>query len=64
MVDDEPTDAKDESGWKLLAGDVFRAPTNAKALCVYVGSGAQVGAAGCDAPDVSGSTASKDQLED
>lgn len=43
MVDGEPTDAKDESGWKLLTGDVFRAPSNAKALCVYVGSGAQVG---------------------
>lgn len=43
MVDDEPSDAKDESGWKLLAGDVFRAPADTKALCVYVGSGAQVG---------------------
>lgn len=43
MVDAaEAADAKDESGWKLLAGDVFRPPPNARLLCVYVGSGAQV----------------------
>ncbi|KAG2613304.1 hypothetical protein PVAP13_4KG341000 [Panicum virgatum] len=30
-----------ESGWKLLHGDVFRPPVNADLLCVFVGTGVQ-----------------------
>lgn len=32
----------EESGWKMVSGDVFRAPTNALALCVQTGSGVQI----------------------
>lgn len=42
MLDANAADLKDESGWKLVAGDVFRSPTNAMALCVHVGSGVQI----------------------
>lgn len=35
-------DAQEESGWKLVHGDVFRAPANFGLLAVYVGTGAQV----------------------
>jgi len=35
-------DAAEESGWKLVHGDVFRAPANFGLLAVYVGTGAQV----------------------
>jgi transmembrane 9 superfamily protein 2/4 len=45
MVDGGAGDMKDEAGWKLLTGDVFRAPSRPKALCVYVGTGTQVGGA-------------------
>ncbi|RCV22133.1 hypothetical protein SETIT_4G196200v2 [Setaria italica] len=34
-------EAQEESGWKLLHGDVFRPPVNADTLCVYVGTGVQ-----------------------
>lgn len=30
-------DAKDEAGWKLVAGDAFRAPTSSSMLAVQVG---------------------------
>ncbi|XP_057500951.1 transmembrane 9 superfamily member 11-like [Actinidia eriantha] len=30
------------SGWKLVVGDVFRAPTTASLLCVMVGDGVQI----------------------
>jgi hypothetical protein len=30
------------SGWKLVVGDVFRAPTNSGLLCVMVGDGVQI----------------------
>lgn len=43
MVDERAADAKEEAGWKLLTGDVFRAPASSKQLCVHVGSGVQVG---------------------
>ena len=36
--------AGDETGWKLLHGDVFRPPPHASALAVCVGTGAQLGA--------------------
>ena len=32
---------QEESGWKLLHGDVFRPPVNANLLCVFVGTGVQ-----------------------
>jgi len=31
----------EETGWKLVHGDVFRPPVNADLLCVYVGTGVQ-----------------------
>ncbi|XP_071697372.1 transmembrane 9 superfamily member 12-like [Rutidosis leptorrhynchoides] len=30
------------SGWKLVVGDVFREPNNAKLLCVMIGDGVQI----------------------
>jgi hypothetical protein len=42
MAEGDPNELKEESGWKLLTGDVFRAPGRARALCVYFGSGTQV----------------------
>ncbi|KAH7296431.1 hypothetical protein KP509_26G022900 [Ceratopteris richardii] len=30
------------SGWKLVVGDVFRAPAHAKLLCIMVGDGVQI----------------------
>ena len=35
-------EAQEESGWKLVHGDVFRAPPRAGLLAVYVGTGVQV----------------------
>ncbi|KAL5757517.1 hypothetical protein ACOSP7_020128 [Xanthoceras sorbifolium] len=35
-------EAQEETGWKLVHGDVFRAPINAGLLCVYVGTGVQL----------------------
>ncbi|XP_008793236.1 transmembrane 9 superfamily member 7-like [Phoenix dactylifera] len=34
-------EAQEESGWKLVHGDVFRPPINSGLLCVYVGTGVQ-----------------------
>ncbi|ERN19807.1 hypothetical protein AMTRI_Chr05g61130 [Amborella trichopoda] len=34
-------EAQEETGWKLVHGDVFRPPINAGLLCVYVGTGVQ-----------------------
>ncbi|KAM0997115.1 hypothetical protein ACFX2C_007035 [Malus domestica] len=34
-------EAQEETGWKLVHGDVFRAPNNSELLCVYVGTGVQ-----------------------
>ncbi|GLJ13943.1 hypothetical protein SUGI_0222870 [Cryptomeria japonica] len=34
-------EAQEETGWKLVHGDVFRAPAHASLLCVYVGTGVQ-----------------------
>ena len=47
LMVDGSVDMKEEAGWKLLTGDVFRAPNNPKGLCVYVGTGTQVRAAAC-----------------
>ncbi|XP_051204160.1 transmembrane 9 superfamily member 10 [Lolium perenne] len=38
---DVEEDAQEETGWKLVHGDVFRPPANAELLCVYVGTGVQ-----------------------
>eukprot|EP00195_Chlamydomonas_chlamydogama_P006578 CAMPEP_0202903266 /NCGR_PEP_ID=MMETSP1392-20130828/23330_1 /ASSEMBLY_ACC=CAM_ASM_000868 /TAXON_ID=225041 /ORGANISM="Chlamydomonas chlamydogama, Strain SAG 11-48b" /LENGTH=640 /DNA_ID=CAMNT_0049590357 /DNA_START=131 /DNA_END=2053 /DNA_ORIENTATION=+ len=35
-------DAQEETGWKLVHGDVFRPPTNASMLSTIVGSGVQI----------------------
>uniref|UniRef100_A0A7C8ZPH8 Transmembrane 9 superfamily member n=1 Tax=Opuntia streptacantha TaxID=393608 RepID=A0A7C8ZPH8_OPUST len=35
-------EAQEETGWKLVHGDVFRPPVNSSLLCVYVGTGVQV----------------------
>ncbi len=32
----------EESGWKMVSGDVFRCPRDAVLLCVQVGSGVQI----------------------
>ncbi|TYH66447.1 hypothetical protein ES332_D06G123800v1 [Gossypium tomentosum] len=34
-------EAQEETGWKLVHGDVFRAPANSDLLCVYVRTGVQ-----------------------
>lgn len=34
-------EAQEETGWKLVHGDVFRPPTKSGLLCVYVGTGVQ-----------------------
>jgi transmembrane 9 superfamily protein 2/4 len=38
----EPNEEAEETGWKLVHGDVFRPPTNPMLLSVLVGSGVQV----------------------
>ena len=35
-------EALEESGWKLVHGDVFRPPQKAKLLAAFVGSGIQI----------------------
>uniref|UniRef100_A0A7C9A613 Transmembrane 9 superfamily member n=1 Tax=Opuntia streptacantha TaxID=393608 RepID=A0A7C9A613_OPUST len=34
-------EAQEETGWKLVHGDVFRPPTKSDLLCVYAGTGVQ-----------------------
>ncbi|GAA0158142.1 transporter [Lithospermum erythrorhizon] len=34
-------EAQEETGWKLVHGDVFRPPSSSDLLCVYVGTGVQ-----------------------
>ena len=36
----------EESGWKMVSGDVFRAPSSPLSLCVQIGSGVQILASG------------------
>lgn len=36
----------EESGWKMVSGDVFRAPSSPLSLCVQIGSGVQIVASG------------------
>jgi transmembrane 9 superfamily protein 2/4 len=45
IMDEESSaldDVTDESGWKLIHGDVFRKPRHSKLLAVFVGSGIQI----------------------
>ncbi|KAF8406891.1 hypothetical protein HHK36_006012 [Tetracentron sinense] len=35
-------EAQEETGWKLVHGDVFRPPLNSSLLCIYVGTGVQI----------------------
>mmetsp|Transcript_58539 Transcript_58539/g.137519 ORF Transcript_58539/g.137519 Transcript_58539/m.137519 type:complete len:668 (-) Transcript_58539:237-2240(-) len=35
-------EAREETGWKLISGDVFRPPKHAALLAVFIGSGVQV----------------------
>lgn len=42
MDEEEREEAREETGWKLIAGDVFRAPKHAHLLAVLTGSGVQV----------------------
>lgn len=37
-----PKDDLEESGWKMVSGDVFRSPPHALLLCVQLGSGVQI----------------------
>lgn len=39
---DTQEDAQEETGWKLVHGDVFRPPNRGSLLCTYVGTGAQL----------------------
>lgn len=40
--EDEPEEAIEESGWKLVHGDVFRPPKNTELFVVLIGSGIQL----------------------
>ncbi|XP_048501690.1 transmembrane 9 superfamily member 8 [Beta vulgaris subsp. vulgaris] len=34
-------EAQEETGWKVVHGDIFRPPVNSDLLCIYVGTGVQ-----------------------
>ncbi|KAL5199371.1 hypothetical protein ABZP36_020574 [Zizania latifolia] len=38
---DNQDEAQEETGWKLVHGDIFRPPVHSGLLCVYVGTGVQ-----------------------
>uniref|UniRef100_A0A804PYB5 Transmembrane 9 superfamily member n=1 Tax=Zea mays TaxID=4577 RepID=A0A804PYB5_MAIZE len=38
---DDQDEAQEETGWKLVHGDVFRAPVHSSLLCVYAGTSVQ-----------------------
>jgi len=42
IIQETPEDTREDSGWKLVSGDVFRAPRRASRLCMYCGSGVQI----------------------
>lgn len=46
LVDGGQGNDVEESGWKMVSGDVFRAPANPLSLCVQIGSGVQILASG------------------
>ncbi|XP_071733505.1 transmembrane 9 superfamily member 7-like isoform X2 [Rutidosis leptorrhynchoides] len=39
---DTQDEVQEETGWKVVHGDVFRAPMNSELLCVCVGTGVQI----------------------
>ncbi|KAI3802743.1 hypothetical protein L1987_30885 [Smallanthus sonchifolius] len=39
---DTQNESEEETGWKVVHGDVFRAPSNSGLLCVHVGTGVQI----------------------
>ncbi|KAL9661754.1 hypothetical protein QQ045_026582 [Rhodiola kirilowii] len=39
---DSEEEAQEETGWKLVHGDVFRPPLKSDLLCVYIGTGVQI----------------------
>jgi transmembrane 9 superfamily protein 2/4 len=41
-LDIDEEDTKEETGWKLVHGDVFRPPANNNLMCALVGSGVQL----------------------
>lgn len=41
-ADDGIDDAIEETGWKLIHGDVFRPPKNSRLFAAVVGSGIQI----------------------
>lgn len=46
LVDGSPGNEMEESGWKMVSGDVFRAPEKSLSLAMHVGSGVQIIASG------------------
>jgi hypothetical protein len=42
LVDGGQGNDVEESGWKMVSGDVFRPPANPLSLCVQIGSGVQI----------------------
>mmetsp|Transcript_12263 Transcript_12263/g.36002 ORF Transcript_12263/g.36002 Transcript_12263/m.36002 type:complete len:676 (-) Transcript_12263:344-2371(-) len=42
VMDSSAADLKDDAGWKMVAGDVFRSPASSRWLAVQVGSGVQI----------------------
>jgi hypothetical protein len=42
MLDAGAKEDTEESGWKMVSGDVFRSPKDAMLLCVQLGSGVQI----------------------
>lgn len=43
-ADEGPDEALEETGWKLVHGDVFRAPRHPRLFAALVGSGVQISA--------------------
>lgn len=46
LVEGGSANETEETGWKMVSGDVFRAPENALSLAMHVGSGVQIFASG------------------
>lgn len=46
LVDGNAGNDMEESGWKMVSGDVFRAPEKSLSLAMHVGSGVQIMASG------------------
>ena len=42
MADDDVEESIEETGWKLVHGDVFRPPTNSRLFAAVIGSGIQI----------------------